>query len=226
MSKTYIWCFSAVTDQLTHKLILNIILQIYRSTTADIYIYIYCYHCGSVSFIKFSRIVVIVCFFFLLLFVVPVVSGWAGLCSRGLQDRLLRTMAAISSSMSTSSGLLWLQDGRVSLLEDMRSRAVTGLTEAQWGRLTFWGRRCRRRQICCRRRTRRRDEMKARLKHHFARGQADPPHLKVHLLLHTENTPEREKTTTAHCDRLTHLSIKSNFFSEEMKLLFFVHILK
>lgn len=121
MSKTYIWCFSAGTDQLTHKLILNIILQIYRSTTADIYIYIYCYHCGSVSFIKFSRIVVIVCFFFLLLFVVPVVSGWAGLCSRGLQDRLLRTMAAISSSMSTSSGLLWLQDGRVSLLEDMRS---------------------------------------------------------------------------------------------------------
>lgn len=37
---------------------------------------------------------------------VPVMSGWAGLCSSGLQDKLLRTIAAISSFMSTSSGLL------------------------------------------------------------------------------------------------------------------------
>lgn len=45
------------------------------------------------------------CLLYLTDVVIPVLSGWAGLCSRGLQDRLLRTMAAISSSMSTSSGL-------------------------------------------------------------------------------------------------------------------------
>ena len=44
--------------------------------------------------------------------VAPVGSELAELCSRGLQDKLLRTIAAISSSMSTSSGLLWLQEER------------------------------------------------------------------------------------------------------------------
>lgn len=42
---------------------------------------------------------------------VPVASMEGGLCSKGLQDKLLRTIAAISSSTSTSFGLrLWLQD--------------------------------------------------------------------------------------------------------------------
>lgn len=74
-------------------------------------------------------------------------------------------------------------------------RDVQTFITTQRGRLTFWGRRCRRRQICCRTealRRRRRDEMKTTQRHRSARDQADPPHLKSHLLLHTESTPERE----------------------------------
>lgn len=52
---------------------------------------------------------------------------------------------------------------------------------------TFWERRCRKRRIC------RRTEA---LKPPSAWGQPDPPHLELHFLPRTENTPERKQQSS------------------------------
>lgn len=65
---------------------------------------------------------VVICLFVV---IVPAVCEWVGPHGSGLQDRLVRTMAAISSSMSTSCGLIWLQEDTHGSLEDSQKRALT-----------------------------------------------------------------------------------------------------